>query len=144
MSDSLIISCPHCRAANRVPAARLTEQPTCGKCKQPLFTGQPQELDDAGFAALIGRSDLPVVVDCWAPWCAPCRQMAPAFAQTALGLEPRYQFAKIDTEAHPALASRLNIRSIPTVIVFRQGRELARQSGAMDVHNLTRWIQSIA
>ncbi|GAB2181967.1 thioredoxin TrxC [Denitratisoma sp. agr-D3] len=143
MSDGLIIPCPHCQAANRVPAARLSEGPNCGKCKQPLFAGVVQALDNSAFDALVGRSDLPVVVDCWAPWCAPCRTMAPVFAEAARRLEPRYQLAKVDTEAHRALAARLNIRSIPTLIVFHQGREVARRAGATDLHNLMTWIQSV-
>lgn len=142
-SDSRIISCPHCLAANRVPSARLEDGPTCGKCKQPLFTGHPLTLTSQNFDALVGRGDLPVVVDFWAPWCGPCRMMAPAFNEAARHLEPRYRLAKLNTEDHQALAARFNIRSIPTLIVFRNGREVARQSGAMDAHNLTRWIQSV-
>lgn len=140
MSGPLMIVCPHCNAANRVPADRLADQPTCGKCGQRLFTGHPVELDADSFDSHVGRSDIPVVVDCWAPWCGPCRMMAPAFAQAAHQLEPRYRLAKLNTEEAQEIAARLGIRSIPTLILFRKGREIARHSGAMDTGNLVRWI----
>ncbi len=140
MSRPLMIICPHCVVANRVPADRLTDQPTCGKCKQGLFNGHPLELDAATFDAHVGRSDIPVVVDFWAPWCGPCRMMAPAFAQAAQQLEPRYRLAKLNTDEAQEIAGRLGIRSIPTLIVFRNGQEIARQAGAMDTGNLVRWI----
>lgn len=143
MADSLIIVCPHCHTPNRVPADKLAAGGQCGKCKQALFTGQPVELDAASFAPHLERSQIPVLVDFWAPWCAPCRMMAPAFAQAARQLEPRVRLAKLDTEAHPQIAARYGIRSIPTLILFSQGREIARQSGAMDVHNLIRWVNSV-
>ncbi len=144
MSDPLIVVCPHCHAPNRVPAGRLAEGPTCGRCKGALFSGAPVELDEATFEKHVGRSDLPVVVDFWAPWCGPCRMMAPAFAQAARMLEPHYRLAKVNTEEAQGLAARFGIRSIPTVAVFKGGREIARQAGAMDAGTLTRWIRSVA
>jgi thioredoxin 2 len=144
MSEPLIVVCPHCHAANRVPTERLAERGTCGKCKGKLFPGEPVELTEATFDKHVGRSDLPLVVDFWAPWCGPCRMMAPAFAQVARSLEPRYRLAKVNTEEAQNLAARFGIRSIPTIAIFKNGREIARQAGAMDAGTLTRWIQSVA
>ena len=142
MNNPLIVVCPHCHSPNRVPQERLAEGGTCGRCKGSLFAGEPVELDASSFDKHIGRSELPIVVDFWAPWCGPCRQMAPAFAQAARELEPRYRLAKVNTEAEQGLAARFNIRSIPTLAVFRGGQEVARQAGAMDAASLKRWIQA--
>ncbi|MDN5751729.1 MAG: thioredoxin TrxC [Nitrosospira sp.] len=142
MSDSLHLVCPHCQAVNRVPAARLEQQPNCGQCHQPLFTGHPVELTPATFAKHLDRNDIPILVDLWAPWCGPCKMMAPAFVQAAGMLEPHIRLAKVNTEAEPALGARYNIRSIPTLALFRGGREQTRQSGAMTAQDIVRWVQS--
>lgn len=141
MSDSLHVVCPHCAAVNRLPAERLGQQPNCGQCKQPLFDGEPAELNATNFDRHIGRSDLPVVADFWAPWCGPCRMMAPNFHQAAIDLEPRVRLVKVNTEEEQQLAARFNIRSIPTLAIFKGGREIARHSGALDLGSLKRWIE---
>jgi thioredoxin 2 len=144
MTSPLMIVCPRCSAVNRVPADRLADGPTCGKCGHRLFDGHPVELDAASFDKHVARSEIPVVVDFWAPWCGPCRMMAPAYAQAARQLEPRYRLAKLNTEEAQEVAARFGIRSIPTLVVFRNGREIARQAGAMDAGSLVRWITAQA
>lgn len=141
MSDSLTLGCPHCGAINRVSQTRLNDGPKCGKCKQALFTGEPVALSSDNFRALVERSELPVVVDFWAAWCGPCKIMAPIFAEAARELEPRLRFAKLDTEAEQSLAGRFGIRSIPTLIVFRNGREVARQPGVLQGSHLLQWLK---
>jgi thioredoxin 2 len=141
MTDPLHVVCPHCSRTNRVPADRLTAAPTCGACKQPLFTGHPAEVDAAALQAHVAKGDIPVLVDFWAPWCAPCRMMAPAFEQAARQFEPRVRFLKLNTEDHPQGAAPFGIRGIPTLILFKRGQEAARISGALDARSLVGWVQ---
>jgi len=126
---------------NRVPDARLGDRPVCGKCKGRIFEGHPVALTDSSFDHHLGSSGLPLVVDFWASWCGPCRAMAPAYEEAAARLEPRARLAKVDTDANPTLAQRYGIRSIPTLAIFKGGKLLASQAGAMNLHQLLRWIE---
>lgn len=141
MSDSVHIVCPACLATNRIPAIRLGEGPKCGKCHQSLFSALPVDLNSSTFQQHIKRNDIPVLVDFWAPWCAPCKTMAPAFKQVAALLEPNIRLAKLNTETEQAIATQYGIRSIPTLVLFRNGQELARQAGAMGTQDIVSWTQ---
>lgn len=143
MNSPIHVVCANCQAVVRIPSDRLAQAPHCPRCHSPVFDGQPFVLTAAAFDTQIQRSDLPVVVDVWAPWCGPCRAMAPHFERVAEQMRLRARFAKINSDEEPNLAARFNIRSIPTLLVFRGGREIARQSGAMEAGAFTRWLESV-
>jgi thioredoxin 2 len=140
-ADVAHIACPHCAATNRIPAARLSEDPVCGRCGQPLLDGRPMELSDANFDRVVERSDLPVVVDFWAPWCGPCRQMAPQFEQAASTLKGRALLVKVNSDENPRTASRFGIRSIPTLVRLDRGREVGRVAGARPAGQIVQFAQ---
>ena len=142
MSGPLHLVCPHCQAINRVQRPDLGKSPDCGRCHQALFTGHPLALDEPAFERHLGRDEIPLLVDFWAPWCGPCRMMAPAFEQAAHQLEPHMRLAKVNTDEAQALGARLAIRSIPTLALFSGGREIARQAGAMGASDIVRWAQA--
>jgi thioredoxin 2 len=139
---TLHVACPHCAATNRVPASRASQDPVCGRCGSALLEGKPVELGDAQFDAIAGKTDLPVLVDFWAPWCGPCRMMAPQFEQAARVLKGKALLVKVNSDEAPRLAARFAIRSIPTLVKLDRGREVARRSGALPATEITRWATS--
>ena len=144
MADSKHIVCSNCQTTNRVPADRLSQGAVCGKCKSPLFKQKPIDLTAGNFGKITRNNDIPVLVDFWAPWCGPCKMMAPIFEQAAGQLEPDMMLAKLNTENEQAIAAQYGIRSIPTLAIFKGGRVIAQQAGAMDINNLTRWARAHA
>lgn len=144
MSGIIHIACPQCGARNRVPDVRRGQRPKCGRCAALLFSGRPAVLSDADFTDVLNGTDVPVIVDCWAAWCGPCKMFAPVFAQAAQTLEPDFRLAKLDTDANPQTAARLGIRSIPTLLAFRGGREVGRISGALPLDRFLQWARQYA
>jgi thioredoxin 2 len=144
MSTAVHVVCGQCQSVVRIPTAKLGQAPACPQCHQALFDGHPVNLTATDFDKHLQRNDLPLVVDVWAPWCGPCKMMAPHFAAAAQAMATEARFAKLNSDEAPEVASRLGIRSIPTLIVFRQGREVARQSGVMDSTRLEQWLRSSA
>jgi thioredoxin 2 len=142
VEDKLLVACPACHHLVRVPRERLADGPRCGRCKAEVLSGAPFALDATSFHAHVERGSLPVLVDFWAPWCGPCRMMAPVLDRLAARRRSSLQVAKINTDEQQALAGRFGIRSIPTLILFESGRELARQAGATDPATLDRWLDS--
>ncbi len=141
MSYSKQCVCPSCGAINKIPESRLGDNPKCGKCKATIFTGEPINLTDANFAKVIAKSDLPVVVDFWAQWCGPCKMMGPDFAKAAAEMSPHVIFAKVNTELAKQTAAKFDIRSIPSLIIFKNGQSTTRQAGAMNSQQIQQWVQ---
>lgn len=143
MDEFLHIVCPHCDTTNRLISSRLANHPRCGKCSHALFMGRPVELNHSNFQKHVGNDQIPLLVEFWAPWCGYCQRMAPVFVQAAGRLEPRIRLATVNTQTEQALAAQFNISGVPTLALFKKGKEVTRQSGAMDLDTLIRWIESL-
>ena len=142
MSETCQIVCGHCGRSNRLPAGRAPEAARCGACHQALFTGHPIEVDEEGFQRHVANSEIPVLVDVWAPWCGPCRAMAPMYERAARELEPKVRLLKLNSDTAAELSARLDITGIPTLLLMRDGREVARHAGAMDARSIVAWTQA--
>ncbi len=142
MSSNSQIVCPHCNKLNRLPENKLVDSPRCGSCHKPLFTSKPIAVDSDQMRRHVQKNDLPVLVDFWAPWCGPCKTMAPVFAQIAAEIEPAVRLLKINTEDHPEASAPYNIRGIPALILFKNGKEVDRVTGAVDKQTLQTWLKS--
>jgi thioredoxin 2 len=142
MSETYQIVCGYCGRTNRLPAERAPAAARCGACRQAIFTGLPIEVDEEGFQRHVANSDIPVLVDVWAPWCGPCRAMAPMYERAARELEPKVRLLKLNSDGAPGLSSRLNITGIPTLLLMRGGREIARHAGTMDARSIVAWTQA--
>ena len=143
MENAIQLVCPHCDTINRLQPGRLHDRPVCGRCKQSLFPEEPMELTAQNFDRHVINSDLPILVDFWAPWCGPCRTMGPVIAEAARVLAPNVRVAKLNTEDENAIAARFAIRSIPTLAVFRHGAIVQQQAGAMPLPQLLAWVRAV-